>query len=118
MRSVRGCVCVGMGTGWLLVIFGADTQTPEHRVDCAQLSLSATSLPPFLSVCQRFTVLFRTRRLGREDGDAGGGCDLRVADESTSLVVGVSRAVLPARRSAILTSAGCLDPDVMAMRLL
>lgn len=47
-----------------------------------------------------------------------GGCDLRVADESSCSVVGVSRAVLPARHSAILTSAGCLDADVMAMRLL
>lgn len=51
------------------------------------------------------------------DGEAGKQPS-EECDESSGWVVGVSRALLPARRSALLTSAGHLYPDVMAIRLL
>lgn len=111
--------CAGVGTGCLLVIFGADIKSPEPRSLWpgrlrAQHSLPVGNPPssyPFskgLQPCSARTGL---------DGEAGKQPS-EECDESSGWVVGVSRALLPARRSALLTSAGHLYPDVMAIRLL
>lgn len=69
------CVCVGVSTGWFLVIFGADIKTPEPRSLwlgrlCTTQPLSRKS-SILLSVFQRLPALSCTHSLGQKDGDTG-----------------------------------------------